>query len=459
MTKLPKKTTNNETLSDSLPGSAGTSLVALNTSLISLTPLGLPNQLGGYATAPIDRGDEVQDRFRYQWAIGAMLLADGISERSSFKAIWCEHHDDFLMELDSGKYVAIQVKTGSQENAKTRLNSPNFLNSIKRFCDHESSYGQSIEEYQFCSNVQVYVPGASAIKPSSLVDSPFRIIQACKNAYQVDLMEEPYKSKFKEIANKLEVDPTILFTVFRKLSFLEGPPLRGYLDKLIAQVIPKLPACADLPNKSLQKICEELMRLVETASGISTNGVNGTLDYILSNGRPANNIRGKCITLEAAKLSIVQAKEITFKYVGCGESLLSVAVEGQKSILHQKMRNAYLEGQFEPMWIRALSAERKLLEQAYLDPEGFEAMARQLEGAVLTECKDIEAMVALEPDEKKRGLKIYQQIISRLTEIAKDEPAKAQSEPKDTLIGVAGILSGSCKFAWGVPLKEDKNGS
>ncbi len=36
-------------------------------------PLGLPEQADGFATAPSDRGDETQERFRYQWAIGVWL--------------------------------------------------------------------------------------------------------------------------------------------------------------------------------------------------------------------------------------------------------------------------------------------------------------------------------------------------------------------------------------------------
>ncbi|MBF4989375.1 dsDNA nuclease domain-containing protein [Methylophilus sp. 14] len=110
-------------------------------------PLGLPNMVSGFAMAPSDVGDETQDRFRYQSAIGAILLAEGLID-NSINSIWCEHHDDFLLEKKSGRYVAIQVKTDSSENTKIRLGSEDLLESLKRFCQHESSYGDKVDEYQ-----------------------------------------------------------------------------------------------------------------------------------------------------------------------------------------------------------------------------------------------------------------------------------------------------------------------
>lgn len=34
------------------------------------TPLGLPGQNTGLPTVPLDKGDDTQERFRYQWAMG-----------------------------------------------------------------------------------------------------------------------------------------------------------------------------------------------------------------------------------------------------------------------------------------------------------------------------------------------------------------------------------------------------
>lgn len=422
-------------------------------------PLNLPDQVDGLPTAPVDRGDETQDRFRYQWAMGVVLLAEGISGVCSSTAIWCEHHEDFLVELSSGKYLAIQVKTVSAENAKWSVSDEALVKSIKRFCALELNHGSEIQRYEFCSNAPIYIPGHQATNPVLLASSPEHLRLACVNAATPAALAASYKVEFEKLTVSVDCAEDILFCVFRKLAFRLGPPLRGYLDTLVAQVIPALPNCAGLPNARLQRISEELMRLVETASGIPTSGLDGVLSYIASNGRPENTIRGKCVTIEAAKTSIEQARQLTFRYVGYGDGLPIGNAEGQMSVLQRKMRNAFLGGQFEPMWLRVISTERRLMEKALADPDGFEAIAKQLEGTVLTECKDIEAEAALESDEKKRGLTIYKEVLQRLSDLAVNDPVRVENEPKDTLLGVAGMLSGSCRFAWGVPLDGEDNGA
>ena len=86
-------------------------------------PLGLPEQVVGLATTPSDRGDETQERFRYQWAIGVWLLAQSLSGERVIRALWCEHHEDYLLELPTGRYIAVQVKTDISAFI-TRFNRP-----------------------------------------------------------------------------------------------------------------------------------------------------------------------------------------------------------------------------------------------------------------------------------------------------------------------------------------------
>lgn len=427
--------------------------------LVSAVPLGLPEQIDALPTSPSDRGDETQDRFRYQWAIGVVLLAEGISQSRPISAIWCEHHEDFLIELTSGKYVPVQVKTNSSENAKWSIGDDAFVRSLVRFCDLEAHHASSVDGYEFCSNAPFYVPAPTTKSEKKLSSSPARLLEACRVARSPASITEPYKTAFQILASSAGVDTRILFGVLRKLVFRQGPPLRGYQDTLIARVIPKLPGCTSLPNLRLHRISAELMRLIESASGVPTGGLDGVLAYIASNGKPQNSIRGKCITIETALTSVEQAKQLAFRFIGYGDGLPLGHVPGQEQTLHKKMRNAYLDSQFEPMWRRAIAAEKRLMERALADPEGFDQVANQLEGVVLTECKDIEASFALEPDEKKRGLGIYREVLSRLSTLAIEEPAKVENEPKDTLLGVAGMLSGSCRFAWGVSLNGDENGT
>ncbi|WP_112774619.1 dsDNA nuclease domain-containing protein [Cupriavidus alkaliphilus] len=418
-------------------------------------PLGLPEQVDGLATAPSDRGDETQERFRYQWAIGVWLLAQSLAGKRAIRAMWCEHHEDFLLELPAGRYIAVQVKTDSRENARWRWSDDALVDSVARFCAFEKTHGSAIDSYEFISNAAPYVPAATTTREDSLAASPDRLIQCCSRASTHSELEEPYQEVFTRLVGKTGGDAIVLFEVLRKLTFAQGPVLRGYDDTLAASIVPKLPGCAGLTTVSCCRLRDELIGLVQAACRLRFDGIDGAVAYLATNGRPHAAIRGKCITPEAAAELMARVRQPTFRFVGSGVGIDIGATVGRTEVLNRKMRNAYLGSQFEPLRMRMDSADQRLMERALLEPDDFDAIANQLVSTVLVECKDVEAMAFDHADDKTRGLAIYKQILQRMDSLAKEEPERVCREPKDTLMGIAGMLSGECKFAWGTPLDEE----
>lgn len=417
-------------------------------------PLGLPDQVNELATTPADRGDETQERFRYQWAIGVWLLAQSLTGARVFRALWCEHHEDYLLELLTGRYIAVQVKTDSRENVHWRWSDDALVNSVARFCAFEKIHGATIDSYEFISNAAPYVPAASA-KRNSLTASPVRLIQCCSRASTHSEVEEPYKTALTGLVGRTGGDTTVLFQVLRKLKFLQGPVLRGYDDTLAAAIVPNLPGCAELTTVLCCRLRDELIGLVQGACRLRLDGMDGAVAYLAANGRPDAALRGKCITPESAAELIPRVRQPTFRFVDSGTRIDIGAAVGRVEVLNRKMRSAYLVSQFEPLRMRMDSADQRLMARALLEPDGFDDIANQLVSTVLVECKDIEAMAFDHVDEKTRGLAIYRQILQRMESLAKDEPERVCREPKDTLMGIAGMLSGECKFAWGTPLEEE----
>lgn len=418
-------------------------------------PLGLPEQFDGLATAPLDRGDETQERFRYQWAIGVWLLAQSLTGKREIRALWCEHHEDYLLELPAGRYIAVQVKTDSRENAHWRWSDDALVNSVARFCTFEKAYGDVINGYEFVSNAAPYVPAAATKRKDSLAASPDRLVQCCSRASTHSDVEEPYKEAFRTLAVKTGGDATVLFQVLRKLKFAQGPVLRGYDDTLAVAIVPNLPGCAGLTAVSCCRLRDELIGLVEGACRLRVDGIDGAVAYLATNGRPDAAIRGKCITPESAAELMARVRQPIFRFVDSGAGISIGAKAGRAEVLNRKMRIAYLGSQFEPLRMRMDSADQRLMERALLEPDGFDDIANQLVSTVLVECKDVEAMTFDHADEKTRGLAIYREILRRMDDLANEEPERVCREPKDTLMGIAGMLSGECKFAWGIPLDEE----
>ncbi|MDH1814051.1 dsDNA nuclease domain-containing protein [Comamonas aquatica] len=420
-----------------------------------LLPLGLPEQVDGLATAPSDLGDETQERFRYQWAIGVWLLAQSLTGDRTICALWCEHHEDYLLELSTGRYVAVQVKTDSRENARWRWSDTALVDSLTRFCVLEKIHGAAIDCYEFISNAAPYVPGVTAKRVESLAASPARLIQCCCQASTYLDVPEPYKIAFARLVNKTGGNAAVLFQVLRKLKFAQGPVLRGYDDTFAVSIVPKLPGCAALSAVSCCRLRDELIGLVQAACRLRVDGIDGAVAYLATNGRPDAAIRGKCITPESAAEVLARVRQPSFLYVNSGAGIDIGVNVGRTDVLNRKMRNAYLGSQFEPLRMRMDAADQRLMERALLESDNFDSIANQLISTVLVECKDAEAMAFDHADEKTRGLAIYKQILQRMDSLAKEEPERVCREPKDTLMGIAGMLSGECKFAWGTPLDED----
>lgn len=418
-------------------------------------PLGLPDQVDGLATAPSDRGDETQERFRYQWAIGVSLLAQSLTGRRAIRALWCEYHDDYLLELLTGRYIAVQVKTDTRENVHWRWSDDALVDSVARFCAFEKMHGAVIDGYEFISNAAPYVPATTTKREDSLAASPGRLIQCCSRASTHAELEEPYKATFTGLVGKTGGDATALFQVLCKLRFAQGPVLRGYDDTLAAAIVPNLPGCSGLTTVACCRLRDELIGLVQAACRLRVDGVDGAVAYLATNGRPDAALRGKCITPESAAELMARVRQPTFRFVDSGTGIDIGATVGRTDILNRKMRNAYLGSQFEPLRMRMDSADSRLMERALREPDGFDAIANQLVSTVLVECKDVEAMAFDHVDEKTRGLAIYKQILQRMDSLAREEPERVCHEPKDTLMGIAGMLSGECKFAWGTPLDEE----
>jgi hypothetical protein len=373
--------------------------------------------------------------------------------QNRYVAVWCEHHDDLLAELPLGGFHAIQVKTDSTQGATWKCRDSGFIDAVRKFAEHESQYTSQIEQYIFFSNATPYIPAPTAVKPDNLANSPLRVRDQCRIAADANSIPSPYKASFDTMVAATGSAAELLFRVLRKLEFQRGPPLEGFRDHL-TQVVAGIPACSQLNMERLRKVGDELLSRIGKATTLSIPSLDIYASILQSDGRPAATIRSKRVSVEEFAWIVKQDTSAGFRYADVGNLLQLGKASGQKEVLRKKMNAGYVGGYFDSVWLQAMSAERRLLERAHLDPETALRTARQLESVMLVECQNAEALAALESDERRKGHLIYQRIIHRTEELANLDRASVENEPAETLRGVAGLLSGSCKFAWGVPIIE-----
>ncbi len=78
-----------------------------------------------------DPGDQTQRNFRYQHAYGAILLTNSAAGKLDYKAIWCEHHDDFLAEISDMIFKLSGVTPLRVRKSKTKEDWPSSQNLLQ----------------------------------------------------------------------------------------------------------------------------------------------------------------------------------------------------------------------------------------------------------------------------------------------------------------------------------------
>src|SRR5690606_36101959 len=136
---------------------------------------------------------------------------------------------------------------------------------------------------------------------------------------------------------------------------------------------------------------------------------------------------------EAVEDAIKQPLGAGFRYVNATSLLQLGQAKGQKEVLKRKMTAGYVSNFFESVWRQAMAAEQRLMESAVIAPEATQRKVEQLEAAVLVACQNAEAKFALDPDERSRGIKIYQEILESKSHLARHDRETVEHEREETL--------------------------
>lgn len=99
-----------------------------------------------------DPGDEVFRRFRYQATHAATIAVELLDEHGDVEEIYCEHHEDILLRLRSGRFRGVQVKTRQDGGQPLRATDDAVLDSLVRFVELDLAHPQVFEEFQLVTN-------------------------------------------------------------------------------------------------------------------------------------------------------------------------------------------------------------------------------------------------------------------------------------------------------------------
>lgn len=156
-----------------------------------------------------DRGDDTARWFAYQWSYAAIIACGVLDTRSTIAEVFCEHHEDILVKLHTGKFNGIQVKTRQSDGDPFRAGEDQVLGAIAKFAKLEEVFSDCFDRYTLATNHH-FVSGKK-----NRTCLPYLIELAAQTA-SADAMQPILDKYVRSVARRAEVSQSDALSALRK---------------------------------------------------------------------------------------------------------------------------------------------------------------------------------------------------------------------------------------------------
>jgi hypothetical protein len=386
----------------------------------------------------------MQRNVRYQHAFGVILLVRSKLGDLPYRAIWCEQFEDLLAERNDDRFDGYQVKTSRPENGPWTLRGAELIRSIGRFCDLIAEFGDQIAGVYFVSNTECDSVGDDNQDGRRRGRCPNAFLQHVKNCSAKEELVPPYSDAFDELVAATGAEVEHLFSVLARMSIILGPSRIDLDAAIVHDHLAILPEGKGLATGQLTALFDGLIASVADASSLRV--VDGMRH--LFNGTAASDptLAAKRLAVdEVVRLSIDVPRGPTFSAVA--QPILALGHARETTIMERKLSHGGIEGdQIEVFRTRALATEYALMEDVERRPDRYPALQTQLEQVVLGECA--EAFLRAKRGGEPFGEPMMIEVQDRLRTLADNSPTLVGHHPYESLIGIAGLLTGECRIWW-----------
>lgn len=389
-----------------------------------------------------DPGDATGRNFRYQYAYGVILIVAAKRKKLPYKAIWCEHHEDFLAERINGTFDGYQIKTSRPETGPWTLTDAAVIKSIGRFAELVELFGDKIESLFFVSNKECDQVTSESSDDKKRGRSPILFLQQIKQCKSADEIQLPYQPVFLELQAKCGCSEELLFKTLQRMDIKLGPSRNDFEAVISNQHISTLDDCQNLSSEDLDNIRDELIAEIHRASTLQvTDGLRHFRAVVNGEGADPALLTKRLVISEVI---LSGPKRPQFLFTGTTELVLGT--KRSHSVLSQKLERGDLADETNRMRDLERDAEYSLLEDAARHPENYPRLLRQIEQLVLGECS--EAHLRARQSGPPYGATMLIGVQDRLRKIAAENADLVGKHQYECLLGVAALLTSDCRVWW-----------
>lgn len=394
-----------------------------------------------------DTGAETLRRYRYQAAYAAWLAVSALNGVPEAVAVYCEHHDDVLLELNDGRCDAIQVKSQSDGAGPLKGTAEQVLTSLRRFTVLEHEFGSRFRRYRLATIAGFYRVG----KSSSNLGHCLEQAQACAPG---SLPDPPLSTLVGKIKVPSGVSTETVVAALKKVELDYSLPKVEDMETRVREAVESLEGVGQHRASDLLDAALAIIDLA-FAAGAATQA-SSSAAYVAYLEDPASHaahaaIKAKRLALEDIRAVIRDAAEKA-ALLGSKEGSDITKLPATSGIALRKLDaggvSVHTAGILEDL---RSSAELEISDRLYRDGAGIaNADYDHLKVLVETLAED-SRLEAASGGEGEYGPAMYLDLRKRLREQCETTPGSTRGFSAEQLTGMAVILTELCKVWWSEP--------
>lgn len=387
-----------------------------------------------------DPGDETLKRFRYQITyscIASLTMLD----HPEIKEVFCEHFEDILIKLSTGKYVGIQVKTKDLSLGPFECTDEAMVGSIVKFVNLHLQFPGIFEKFVIVTNNDF-----SKAKPGK----DLRVfVKTCKDGFGSKLLSSRSASKVwvNKIAKTCRCKDQNIIDVLALVELKHHSSIDD-IRKTLIQNLRTDKRLTTFTYGQLEGLAQKFIMMHFDAA--SLNQENVTSDYLSCGPQELSvqqKINGKKITIDILNQLINEAVVSPISLFLKDRLMIGEIPQGYQK-LEIKMDAGKVSSENILLFKdNKFSVENLLASWLFKDTDQAEKKYNQFRLIVHNECQAVYDNMLIKGNDFF-GMEMLSEVRTRLRERFREDSSSFYDCKFEHLLGMAGILTEECKLWW-----------
>lgn len=390
----------------------------------------------------MDRGDDTQRRFRYQNSCACLISLKMLEDDSTYQEIYCEHFEDILLKLKTGKYAGVQIKTRDNNLGCFDIKDEAVENSISRFIKLDIQFKGLFSYFVLATNVGFYKSDSKGLN---------ELIKWSKTIQLSSILKS--RTEFAKLVKKLSGSISdcscedVITTLSKIRTKGDMPQFNDIEDKIFSKLC-ALGTYGTIPPRIIKLA---ISRLIMKHFDASSLVYNGRMDfYVFAKDYEGDEIqitiRSKTINKEIITSIINEVIENPEPIIKTKNPESILSIPKTTSVLERKMDKGDINiDNVTLMKDNKFATESFMTKEYYRSNKLSEEKYNQIRQIVLNECQ-----ASYDSFNKNSifGLEMLNDVRNRLMERYKLDKTCFFGCTPEHLLGMAGILTEECKVWW-----------